>query len=186
MEEELVIKLKARDESAIDILYDKYFNRVYYYVKRILGEYGAKEDIEECVSDVFLALWKEINKFNDKRGSFDTFINVKTRTTALNLRRKLEKNAQRQVSNCIEDVGIPEISSVSVEKWVFDKIGEADILQVINSFKEPDRTYFHLRYFMNYDIKEIVKAFNTTVSSVDNRLYRCRLLLKKSMRGEVV
>ena len=78
----LVTRLKERDESAVDDLYDLYFNRIYYYVKRIIGTFGTKEDIEECVSDVFLALWKEIHKFDFERGSFDTFVNVKTRTIA--------------------------------------------------------------------------------------------------------
>ena len=186
MEDELVIKLKLRDESAVDILYDKYFNRVYYYTKRILCQFGTKEDIEECVSDVFLALWKEIDKFDAQRASFDTFVNVKTRTVALNLNRKLQKNAQRQVSGCIEEMDLQENVSVSVEELVFDKIGEYDILYAIDKFKEPDRTYFYLRYFMNYEIKAIAEAFNTTVSSVDNRLYRCRLLLKKNMGKEIV
>lgn len=186
MEDELVIKLKERDESAIDILYDKYFDRVFFYTKRILCQYGTKEDIEECVSDVFLGLWKEIDRFDAQRGTFDTFVNVKTRTVALNLNRKLQRNAQRRVNGCIEEMDLPGNVSVSVEEEVFDKIGEYDILHAIDEFKEPDRTYFYLRYFMNYEIKAIVKAFNTTVSSVDNRLYRCRLLLKKSMRKEIV
>ena len=186
MEDELVIKLKARDESAVDIMYDKYFDRVFFYTKRILCEVAVKEDIEECVSDVFLDLWNEIDKFDDRRGSFDTFVNVKTRTVALNLKRKLQRDFQRRVDGCIEEMDLKGNVSLNVEDWVFDKIGEKNILHTIDEFKEPDRTYFYLRYFMNYEIKAIVKAFNTTVSSVDNRLYRCRLLLKKNMGKEVV
>ncbi|MBU3175769.1 sigma-70 family RNA polymerase sigma factor [Clostridium estertheticum] len=185
-DEELVIKLKAREEGTIDILYDKYFDRAYYYTKRILCEYGSKEDVEECVSDIFLALWKEIDKFDSQRGSFDTFVNVKTRTVALNLKRKLQRSAQRRVNGCIEELDLVENVSVSAEEQVFDKIGEYDILHAIDEFKEPDRTYFYLRYFMNYEIKAIVEAFNTTVSAVDNRLYRCRLLLRKNIGKEVV
>ncbi|MCI9260675.1 MAG: sigma-70 family RNA polymerase sigma factor [Romboutsia sp.] len=33
--------------------------------------------------------------------------------------------------------------------------------------------------------KEIAKRYNTTVSSVENRLYRCRLALKKIIGGGV-
>jgi RNA polymerase sigma-70 factor (ECF subfamily) len=186
MIDNLVNRLKARDESALDELYDMYFDRVYYYSKRILSTFGTKEDIEECVGDVFLALWKEIYKFDEKRGSFDTFVNVKTRTVALNLRRKLQKHAEKHLNESIDDMDISENASVSVEEEVFNKIVEHDFLEMVDKFKEPDKSYFHLRYFMNYEIKEIAKAFNTTVSSVDNRLYRCRLLLKKIRCKEVV
>jgi RNA polymerase sigma-70 factor (ECF subfamily) len=182
MIDKLVNGLKARDKSAVDELYDIYFDRIYYYAKRILGTFGTKEDIEECVSDVFLALWKEIYKFDEERGSFNTFVNIKTRTVALNLRRKLQKH----LNNSIHDMDILENVSVNVEEEVFNKITEQDFLGLVDKFKEPDKIYFHLRYFMNYEIKEIAKAFNTTVSSVDNRLYRCRLLLKKIRCKEVV
>lgn len=186
MIDKLIGRLKTRDDSAIDDLYNIYFDRVYYYVKRILGTYGTNEDIEECVSDVFLALWKEINKFDVQRGSFDTFVNVKTRTIALNLRRKLQKHTQKQFNEPIDDMDISNSISISVEEEVINKIAENDFLEMIYKLKEPDKTYFHLRYFMNYEIKEIAKAFNTTVSSVDNRLYRCRLLLKKIRCEEVI
>ncbi|MBU3114456.1 sigma-70 family RNA polymerase sigma factor [Clostridium lacusfryxellense] len=178
----LVRRLKERDESAVDDLYDLYFNRIYYYVKRIIGNYGTKEDNEECVSDVFLALWKEIYKFDAERGSFDTFINVKTKTVALNFRRKLQSHTQKHLNTSIDNVDL----STSVEEEVSDIIFENEFLDIINKFKEPDKTYFHLRYFMNYGIKEIAKSFNTTVSSVDNRLYRCRLSLKKIRCKEIV
>ncbi|MGK0468915.1 sigma-70 family RNA polymerase sigma factor [Clostridium sp.] len=185
MIDNLVDRLKTRDESALDDIYDMYFDRVYYFVKRILGTLGTKEDIEECASDVFLALWKEIHKFDEKRGSFDTFVNVKTRTVALNVRRKLQKHAQKELSESANDMDIYDNVSLSIEEEVLEKNAEQDFLQIISKFKEPDKTYFHLRYFMNYEIKEIAKVFNTTVSSVDNRLYRCRLLLKKIRCKEV-
>lgn len=186
MIDKLVNRLREREDGAVDDLYDMYFDRIYYYSKRILSTLGTKEDIEECVSDVFLALWKEIYKFDIKRGSFDTFVNVKTRTVALNLRRKLQKHTEKHLNESIDDIDIWENASVSVEEEVFEKITEQDFLDIIDKFKEPDKTYFHLRYFMNYEIKEIANAFNTTVSSVENRLYRCRLLLKKTRCKEIV
>ncbi|WP_195266416.1 sigma factor [Clostridium sp. 1001275B_160808_H3] len=76
-------------DKNIDEIYEKYFNRVFFYVKRILKDVGANEDIEDCVSDVFLALWKDSDKYNISRGSYDTYVNVKTRSIALNYRKKL-------------------------------------------------------------------------------------------------
>ena len=60
-----------------------------------------------------------------------------------------------------------------------------DIANFINNFKEPDKTYFYLKYFINMESKEIAKKYNTTLSSVENRLYRCRLALKKFIDGGV-
>lgn len=75
-------------DKNIDEIYEKYFSRVFFYVKRILKDVGTNEDIEDCVSDVFLAIWKDSDKYNISRGSYDTFVNVKTRSIALSYRKK--------------------------------------------------------------------------------------------------
>ena len=66
-----------------------------------------------------------------------------------------------------------------------DKEKLKDIANFINNLKEPDKTYFYLKYFINMESKEIAKKYNTTLSSVENRLYRCRLALKKIIDGGV-
>ena len=73
----------------------------------------------------------------------------------------------------------------SAEKEVIKKEKLKDIANFINNFKEPDKTYFYLKYFINMESKEIAKKYNTTLSSVENRLYRCRLALKKIIDGGV-
>ena len=60
-----------------------------------------------------------------------------------------------------------------------------DIANFIKKFKEPDKTYFYLKYFMNMEGKDIAKKYDTTLSSVENRLYRCRQALKNMINGGV-
>ena len=77
------------------------------------------------------------------------------------------------------------IAYESAEKEVIKKEKLKDIANFINNLKEPDKTYFYLKYFINMESKEIAKKYNTTLSSVENRLYRCRLALKKIIDGGV-
>ena len=170
----------------IDKLYEKYFNKVFFYSKRILKDIGTNEDVEECVSDVFLSIWKDLSKYDNSRGSIDTYINVKTRSIALNYRKKLMSKAVKRYVENLDDFNIKENDNLNTENKVIDKLNEKEILDKIKGFREPDKTYFYLRYFMNYDIKTIAKMFDTTISAVDNRLYRCRLNLKKAIKMEVV
>ena len=74
----------------------------------------------------------------------------------------------------------------AAEKEVIKKEKLKDIANFINNFKEPDKTYFYLKYFINMESKEIAKKYNTTLSSVENRLYRCRLALKKIYRWRCI
>lgn len=171
-------------DKNIDEIYEKYFNRIFFYVKRILKDVGTNEDIEDCVSDVFLSLWKDSDKYNISRGSYDTYVNVKTRSIALNYRKKLI--AKKVKVEELDYNSIPEKDTLITENYVLDKFAQQRIIQEIKKFKEPNRSYFYLRYFMNYEIKDIAKRFNTTTSAVENRLYRCRLNLKKILKKEVI
>jgi len=81
---------------------------------------------------------------------------------------------------------IPEKDILITENYVIDKFEKQKIIQEIKKFKEPNKSYFYLRYFMNYEIKDIAKMFNITASAVENRLYRSRLKLKKILKKEVI
>lgn len=174
------------DEKYIDKIYDEYFTKVYFYVKRILAGVGTNEDIEECVSDVFLDLWKNWSKYDNSRGSLQAYIYVKTKTVALNYRKRLNVYGDKYKQEIIENNSIAEKTILNTEEMVIDNINEKRILRAIDNFKEPNRSYFYLRYFMNYDIKSIANIHNTTVSAVENRLYRCRIALKKILGKEIV
>ncbi|MDO4925023.1 MAG: sigma factor-like helix-turn-helix DNA-binding protein [Turicibacter sp.] len=44
----------------------------------------------------------------------------------------------------------------------------------IDQIKEPDRTYFILKYFQYYETKVIADHFGTTVKAIESSLYRIR------------
>ncbi|WP_425341289.1 sigma factor [Brevibacillus borstelensis] len=54
---------------ALEYAMSVYGKNVYALVHRIIGGIGSREDIEECVSDVFIAAWKKIAEFDEGRGT---------------------------------------------------------------------------------------------------------------------
>ena len=52
------------------------------------------------------------------------------------------------------------IAYESAEKEVIKKEKLKDIANFINNLKEPDKTYFYLKYFINMESKEIAKKYN--------------------------
>ena len=98
---------------------------------------------------------------------------MKTKYKALDYKRKLDK---KHLS--IETLQDNISNKTTTEDIVMDKEYNSEIIKIVNNFKEPDKTYFYLRYFMYYKIDDIAKKFKTTRASVENRLYRCRLKIK--------
>lgn len=177
MEKRMIKKIRKKDTKGLDYIINAYSKKVYFLVHKIIGLYG-KEEVEECVSDVFYKVWESIHEFDEKRGDFSTFIFIKTKYLALDYKRRLEKKSVHNI-----ELGSHISNEDTTEQLVLDKENSKEIINVINNFKEPDKTYFYLRYFMYYKIDDIAKKYETTRASVENRLYRCRALIKENLEG---
>lgn len=182
MDTKIVERIKNKDSKGLDLLINIYSKNIHYIVKTILAGCGTKEDVEECISDIVLSIWKDIYKFEEKRGSFKTFILIKSKYIALDYKRKLERKNEKVEKTPLEELVLPEKSNIEEEMGKKERFKE--IINIIKSFKEPDKTYFYLKYFMDYDIKSIASKFEDSVSGVENRLYRCRLKLKNILGEE--
>ena len=54
----LIERIQAGDEAAFDIVYERYFPRVFTFVRRRLSN---RADVEETVQDVFLAVFSSLH-----------------------------------------------------------------------------------------------------------------------------
>lgn len=177
MDKKMIKKIRKKDTKGLDYIINVYSKKVYFLVNKIIGIYG-KEEVEECVSDVFFSIWNDIEQYDEKRGEFSSFIFMKTKYKALDYKRKLDKT---HISVEVLEDNIS--TGTTAEDIVMNKEYNLEIIEIINNFKEPDKTYFYLRYFMYYKIDDIAEKFKTTRASVENRLYRCRLKIRDILDG---
>ncbi|NLW91783.1 MAG: hypothetical protein GXY34_09315 [Syntrophomonadaceae bacterium] len=85
---ELVRGIKNRDTSAYEYMISKYGRITYCLAYQILSGTHSKEDIEECVADVFLDAWVKIGAYDEEKASFRTWLLILTKYKALTYRRK--------------------------------------------------------------------------------------------------
>lgn len=79
MKDEKIIELFfSRDEQALEEVDKKYGDLIYYIASNFLA---LREDREECVNDVYLALWNAIPPTEPK--SLSAFISETTRHQAM-------------------------------------------------------------------------------------------------------
>jgi len=169
----LIEELKSRKIEAYEALIRKYAKPVYYLAHNILSIGFSKEDIEECVSDVLLDVWLRIKQFDEKRGSFKTWILILTKYKALEYKRKNQKNNLVNIANYQ-----PE-ERETVEKQVLGRAIQEKVLQTINKFSDTDRELFIRRYFFNEEICDLMESLKLTRSAIDNRLLRGRKIIKE-------
>lgn len=56
--ENVIPQLQQKNPAALEYIMDHYGAGVHGLVYRVLGDVGSKEDIEECVSDVYVAAYR--------------------------------------------------------------------------------------------------------------------------------
>ncbi|AKL97300.1 RNA polymerase sigma-70 factor RpoD [Clostridium aceticum] len=174
----LVEGIKAKDMRAYNSMIEKYTKVVYCLTYNILSPSLNKEDIEECVSDVFLDAWMKIDIFDQEKGNFRTWLLVLTKYKALTYKRK---NAGK---NVVDIEGFQVEDSYNLEQLFFLRQEQEKVIEVINSFNQIDKEIFFRRYFFDEKINDLAKKFNLSRTAIDNRLLRGRKIIKEVLNYE--
>ena len=142
------------------------------YIYKILRNQAIKlsiEDMEEIISDVFLAVWKNQNKL-DINKSMNAYIGGITKNL---LKKKIRSSIQHNSIDDYEEILISS-SNIYIE---YEK--NQIIMKELDSMKQEDRDIFKLYYYHSKKIKEISTELNITQSKVKSKLHAIRKKLKK-------
>jgi len=156
----------------------KYTKIVYCLAYNILSKSHSKEDIEECVADVFLDAWIKIADFNEEKANFRTWLLILTKYRALTYKRK------KRLSNVVNIEDFEPEDDVNLEKQVLLRQDQEEVIKIINSFPETDREIFIRRFFLGEKINDLAEVFNLSRTAIDNRLLRGRKAIKEVLHHE--
>ncbi|MTI85524.1 MAG: sigma-70 family RNA polymerase sigma factor [Firmicutes bacterium] len=171
----LVAGIKKRRSRSLEAAIDKYGPTVYALCARILGNPAGQQDVEECVSDTFLAAWQRIGQFKAERGSFRTWLLMLGRYQALDMRRRLSGNVQ------VADITTMQLSDAASARE-FSGIEERQILQrALSELDKMDRELVYRRYYLFESVEQLAKDYNLTSKAVYNRLWRARKFLQENL-----
>src|SRR5918911_513714 len=88
-DEDLAQRLQRRDAEALETLISRYSRELFYFIRLVLDGVGVAQDAEECVNDLFVAVWQEIDTFDPMRGTLRTWLTMRAKYIALDRRRQL-------------------------------------------------------------------------------------------------
>src|SRR5215467_2787441 len=95
-DDDLAQGLQQRDPEALETLISRYSRELFYFIRLVLDGVGVVQDAEECVNDLFVAVWQEIESFDPVRGTLRTWLTMRAKYIALDRRRQL---CRRQAHN---------------------------------------------------------------------------------------
>lgn len=167
-----ISRLKKGKEDALEFIVDLYLPIVKGVTYKILYNLNNEGIIDECINDIFLSVWNNIDKFKGEEENFKKWICAIAKFKAIDYYRKEIKKAET-IFECdrLVDKNLVEDELIQTE----DK---EEIMKVINSLEPMDRDIFIMRFFLGMRAEEVALKLGITKASVDNRVSRGRKKLK--------
>ena len=173
--DEITALLRRDPERALSKMLAAYTGLVYHAAAAVLGS-SAREELEECVSDAFLAVYKNRDTLDFSKGSAKAYLCATARNLAID---RLRKKVRTTV------VPLDEFSAASeqTEQLALDRIESGALVNQILSLGEPDSTILICRYYFGMPTKQIAKQVSLKENTIDQRLRRALKKLRDTEKG---
>lgn len=172
--ENFIQELKNRNPDALDYVLDTFGNLIY---KICYMNLNSKELSEECVNDVLMKVWENINNYSYPENKFKNWVATISKYTSIDKLRK-----EKRHFNTLPDENIVLSSKEEIEDSYINREDLNLVKKYICQFKELDKNIFIQRFFMNKSLKEIGDLYKLSPKAVNLRILRARKKVKKINR----
>lgn len=175
-DKELIRLFQERDERAVAECERKYAA----FCRRIAaGTLGSPEDAEECLNDVWLAVWQRIPPLEPV--SLKAFLGKLTRDVCISRFRKEHAAKRGGGPAALEELNDCIPSSASVEQ----EYEAAELSRLIDDWlrgqKTDERVLFVRRYYFGDSVKSLADAYGCSEQKMAQIMLRLRRSLKKAI-----
>jgi RNA polymerase sigma-70 factor, ECF subfamily len=168
----LVIRLRARDESALAELYERLGNKVYTLALNMLHSH---EEAEEVLQDAFLKLYQSANSFEG--GSARAFLYTIARNECL---LRLRSRRSRPLKADDYDPHDPDmtLTNDSFASQPNDTIMGVMLGQALEQLDTTDQELVKGAFFRGYSHAELSETSGLPLGTVKSRVRRALLALR--------
>ncbi len=206
-DEDLVQQLLEHNPDALETLISRYSREIYYFTRLVLDGVGVAQDAEECVNDLFVAAWQEIDSFDARRGTLRTWLTMRAKYIALDRRRQLCRRQTHNVQSADENrqwlaadgsggrktygwggyehenrVALPPHPEASMEHLLEQNERREELRLALATLPELDRYLVIQRYFRFASTEELATKTGLTRHAVDTWLWRARKSLREALK----
>ena len=169
-DDEIIRRIAAKDQSAIEALYASHQVRVYRFIlRRVRSEAVA----EELVNEVFMEIWRNAAKF-EGRSSLSSWMLAIAHNRAISaMRRRREEAMDEETAAAIPDEGdTPEVEAQKGDKGAL-------IRQCIGQLSDDHGAVIDLVYYHEMSVGEVAEVLGVPANTVKTRLFHARKKLSE-------
>jgi len=192
---QLITRYLKGDGKSLELLIERYFSPIYAFIYQYVGGAAEAEDITQ---EVFVKVWKNIKKFNPRRGyfgsrrrerqkSFRTWIFSIAKNASIDFLRKKKAIPFSDFSTLSEDneeEGNEVVANLADPTPLPDEVfARKDLAEFINSslkrLPPQYRTVLFLYYNLHFTFQEISDSLGESINTIKSRHRRALINLRK-------
>ena len=177
IDRKLLAALQAQNPQGLEDAIHRYSPYVAGVIRRVLGQLGTREDLEELSSDVFVALWKSAGTLRED-SNLKLWLGVVARNRALKHLRSLRLELP------LDDGLLPADLQQEPSRFWERQEEARQVRQAVLSMEPPDQDIFLRHYFWWQSVDRIAGELGMNPSTVKSRLKRGREKLRNKLKKE--
>ncbi len=170
-DESLFSLVQNGDNTAFDVLYERFFPLLYIHALRKLQD---EQEAKDLVQDTFTALYQKRESIGALQ-NFSGYLYVSLKNNILNF---LEKKNVR--INYLENIEVQQGYS-AVENYVFEKELQTQIEEGIDLLPEKMRLVFELSRYEHLSHKEIGEQLNISDKTVKRQIVNALKIIRSKI-----
>ncbi|WP_310415267.1 sigma-70 family RNA polymerase sigma factor [Chamaesiphon sp. OTE_8_metabat_110] len=176
---QVLAALRRGDPAALGIVYDRYGKVVYRLALRMLTNPPEAEDLTQ---EVFLALWKGVDKYDPDRGTLLVFLLVMTRSRALN--RLKQQGSQQNLTHRVGTYLAPTSNNPGMESVTLTELRER-MSSALAELPTTQKQVLEMGYYQGKSQSEIARELDLPLGTVKTRSRQALLKLRQSLQDLV-
>ncbi|MCD0490285.1 sigma-70 family RNA polymerase sigma factor [Pedobacter sp. MC2016-14] len=148
---------KTRNE-AFNLLINKYQQKIYWHIRRLVIDH---DDTDDLVQDVFIKVWKNLEKFRNDSQLYTWIYRIATNESITFLNKKKNQN----------NIPLDEVSTALSETLTASSYFNGDkvqmkLQQALLILPDKQRLVFNMKYYDDMKYEEISAVLGTSVGAL--------------------
>jgi RNA polymerase sigma-70 factor (ECF subfamily) len=170
----LIAALQKHDNEAYHYLYSNYRGAMFTIISQFVPDTETANDI---LQEVFIAVWKNIDKYDPEKGRLFTWLHTLTRNAAINtIRTKNFKSFQKneQLSDYV--------SGIELKTAQQQNINLIGLRKQVHQLRAEYKAIVELFYYNGFTQEEVAKILEIPIGTVKTRLRNALIELRKQFK----
>ncbi len=170
-EQELVLSLKQKDETAFSYLYDNYAAALNGVIYGMVNDFATSEDI---LQEAFLKIWNNIDSYDETKGKLYTWMRRITNNLTLDtLKSKQHRQQGKVVDNELAVAHVQGANNIN------ERLNSLDLQKKLDTLDKKQRVILDMSYFQGYTQEEIAQELDMPVGTVKTKIRSAIIELRK-------